>query len=81
MSAIADLINKIIWQCSVYFQGLDLRAEVQGWDTVYPTYTHADTLTQRAAQVRARGHMHADSGGLVVETKGHPDQWQALKKG
>lgn len=30
MSAIADLINKVLWQCTVYFQGLDLRAESSG---------------------------------------------------
>lgn len=30
MSADADLINKLLRQHSVYFQGLDLRAEISG---------------------------------------------------
>lgn len=30
MSAVADLINKLLRQRSVYFQGLDLRAEISG---------------------------------------------------
>lgn len=30
MSAIADLINKVLWKCTVYIQGLDLRAESTG---------------------------------------------------
>ena len=60
MSAIADLINKVLWQRTVYFQGLDLRAEAQGWDTVYPTYTHAGTLTQHTVQYeRAQTCTHA----------------------
>lgn len=61
MSAIADLINKVLWQCTVYFQGLDLRAEAQGWDTVYPTYTHTGTLTQHTVQygcAHRHAHMH-----------------------
>ncbi len=60
MSAIADLINKVLWQCTVYFQGLDLRAGAQGWDTVYPTYTRAGTLTQYTVQhVCAQTRTHA----------------------
>lgn len=73
MSAIADLINKVLWQCTVYFQGLDLRAAAQGWDTVYPTYTHTDRLTQHAVCVRARSRTNAHLGpGLLyhfVHTK------------
>lgn len=41
MSAIADLINKVLWQGTVYSQSLDLRAEAPGWDTVYPTFMQA----------------------------------------
>ena len=48
MSAIADLINKILWQSTVYFEGLDLGAEVQWWDTVYST--HADAQTTYCAE-------------------------------
>lgn len=61
MSAIADLIYKVLWQCTVYFQGLDLRAEAQGWDTVYPTSTHTNALTQ-----------HTDIHMCLVQTEGHP---------
>lgn len=46
MSAIADLIYKVLWQCTVYFQDLDLRPEAQGWDTVYPASTHTNVITQ-----------------------------------
>lgn len=38
MSAISDLINESLWQCSVYFLWVDLRAAAQGWDPVYPTH-------------------------------------------
>lgn len=62
MSAIADLINKVLWQCTVYFQGLDLRAEAQGWDTVYPTYTHPGTLTQHAIEYV----LHNDKAGYII---------------
>lgn len=69
MCAIADLINKVLWQCTVYFEGFDLRAEAQGWDTVYPHIgSHRHTNITYAIQaycmcVRtvANGHL-----GLVL---------------
>lgn len=48
VSAIADLINKVLWQRTVYFQRLDLRAESSGVGCRLPhihsrkrTHTHA----------------------------------------
>lgn len=70
MSAIADLINEILWQYSVYFLGFDLRAEAQGWDRVYPTYstTHADSPAEcMCTQKHAHTHTHHLNPGHAAQ--------------
>lgn len=74
MSAIADLINKVLWQRTVYFQGLDLRAERSGVGYSLPhihSRRHANT-TYCTARARTDVHTHAHA------TRGHPVKLQRL---
>lgn len=61
MSAIADLINKVLWQCTVYFQGLDLRAESSGVGYSLPhihSRRHANTTILYSTCAYRHAHAH-----------------------
>lgn len=58
MSAIADLINKVLWQHTVYFQRLDLRAESYRGGMQFIPHIHSGRHTHTHTHMCAvmRGH-------------------------